>query len=285
MTMIVAVSGGVDSVVLLHMLAIGVSDSIVVAHFDHGIRRESAADARFVEALARRYGMQYVSRREELGPGASEELARTRRYHFLREVAEEYDAYIVTAHHLDDLVETVVLNMRRGTRWRGLATMNDSRIKRPLLKRTKSELIAYALEKRLEWVEDETNHRDVYQRNRVRAMTAPLTLEIKRRIYHLWSMQHTRRREIGEEMRKSHFPIHQRYFIIMIEAKVARELLYEQVLSERGVSLLGRQLEYMLHGIKVGHPGAVLQIGQGIAIRLRKHSWAFVDMPRDDKLE
>ena len=148
MKRVVAVSGGVDSVVLLDMLAAeGVN--IVVAHFDHGIRPDSAADARFVKALAARYGVEYIGKREELGADASEELARERRYAFLHEVAQKHHAKLVTAHHLDDLIETIALNMRRGTRWQGLRAMSDERIERPLLKRTKSELIAYALETRL----------------------------------------------------------------------------------------------------------------------------------------
>ena len=104
MKRVVAVSGGVDSVVLLDMLA-DEGVNIVVAHFDHGIRPDSAADAWFVKALAARYGVEYIGKREELGADASEELARERRYAFLHEVAQKHHAKLVTAHHLDDLIE------------------------------------------------------------------------------------------------------------------------------------------------------------------------------------
>lgn len=67
MKLIVAVSGGVDSVVLLDMLVRAGQDGLVVAHFDHGIRDDSAADARFVEGLAVSYGLSFEMRREELG--------------------------------------------------------------------------------------------------------------------------------------------------------------------------------------------------------------------------
>ena len=285
MTLIVAVSGGVDSVVLLDMLVTGhvlVEDNdvlrrpclVVVAHFDHGIREDSAADARFVEGVAQRYGLTYVSTREELGSGASEESARARRYEFLREVAATYKGQIVTAHHLDDLVETIVLNIQRGTRWRGLAAMNNAHIVRPLLKRTKSELIAYALGRRLEWVEDETNNRDTYQRNRIRTLTTPLPLQVKQQLYTLWQAQHDMRQKIGEEIGKRHFPITSRHFLMMIEPDVGRELLYEWVLQNCGVSLLSSQLDYALHGIKLGRPGARLEIGQGIEVCLTKRTWS-----------
>ncbi|MFZ1301261.1 MAG: ATP-binding protein, partial [Candidatus Microsaccharimonas sp.] len=92
-TYIVAVSGGVDSVVLLDMLARASSrlpspgPQYIVAHFDHGIRDDSRDDAQFVKHLAETYGLVYESERVELGVGASEELARTKRYEFLRGVA------------------------------------------------------------------------------------------------------------------------------------------------------------------------------------------------------
>ena len=77
---IVAVSGGVDSVALLDMLARLSDHELIVAHFDHGIRSDSAEDALFVSGLAEQYGLPFEMRREELGSNASEDLARTRRY-------------------------------------------------------------------------------------------------------------------------------------------------------------------------------------------------------------
>src|SRR5690606_32014455 len=115
---VLAMSGGVDSVVLLHQYwQEQGSEGLVVAHFDHGIRTDSSADARFVEALAASYGIKFESRREELGSSASEAWARERRYHFLREVADSHQAVLVTAHHGDDLIETIAINLSRGTGW------------------------------------------------------------------------------------------------------------------------------------------------------------------------
>ena len=76
MKYVLAISGGVDSVVLLDMMS-QLNKDIVVAHFDHGIREDSAADARFVEALANRYGVEFIVERVELGVTASEDLARS----------------------------------------------------------------------------------------------------------------------------------------------------------------------------------------------------------------
>lgn len=79
---VLAVSGGVDSVVLLHQALNWPDTELIVAHFDHGIRKESARDALFVRTLAGKYKLPFVSERQELGKGASEELARRARYGF-----------------------------------------------------------------------------------------------------------------------------------------------------------------------------------------------------------
>ena len=138
--------------VLLHMLSRQSDARIVVAHFDHGIREDSYEDARFVAGLAKQYGFPFVVKREELGAQASEALARERRYAFLYEQAEMFHGQIVTAHHADDVLETIAINITRGTGWRGLAVFSSTDIIRPLLGFTKTLLRHYALDHRLEWV-------------------------------------------------------------------------------------------------------------------------------------
>lgn len=273
MKLIVAVSGGVDSVVLLHQLVVAGEHDLIVAHLDHGIRPDSGADARFVEALAKSYGLVFEMHREELGAYASEEQAREKRYEFLFGLAEKCQARVVTAHHMDDVVETVVLNISRGTRWRGLSGMSDDRIWRPLTRRTKSELIEYALGERLEWVEDETNHQDTYSRNRIRKTLTVLPRSKKQQVYELWQKQTELRQKINREIIEADFPVHSRYFIIMIGPAVAHEILYEYTLKETGVSLLKPQLENMHMAIKTGRPGTTWQIGQGLIVKLSLSEW------------
>ena len=268
MRYIVAVSGGIDSVVLLDLMSRTEKD-LVVAHFDHGIREDSASDARFVEALADKYKIQFVCRREKLGSGASEELARQRRYEFLRGVAADFNGMIVTAHHREDIIETVAMNLARGSRWRGLAGMSDSEIARPMSGWTKQRIYEYAIRQKLEWCEDETNQSDAYQRNRFRRrINYELDEYQKAGVYEVWRQQRKLRIEIEQELERFDDVVNSRYFLTMIEDNVAQELIYYYILRHYDVSLLGSQLERALNAIKTGKPGSCWQIGGGIMMKL-----------------
>lgn len=168
---VVAVSGGVDSVALLNMLHEDPSLELVVAHFDHGMRDDSAENAAFVAGLAKVRELQYVLESVRLGPDASEDTARKHRYAFLRQTCAQINATaIVTAHHQDDVIETALINVMRGTRRRGLISLRSTDIiKRPLLAVAKQAIYEYALASRLEWYEDSTNQEMKYARNRIRA--------------------------------------------------------------------------------------------------------------------
>lgn len=182
---VVAVSGGVDSVVLLNMLAAQADQedlSLVVAHFDHGIRPDSAEDSKFVERLARSFGLQFVSGAGELGEGASEAKAREARYAFLRSVQQAVKAdAIVTAHHQDDVLETIIINLLRGTKSRGLSSLRSTdQLRRPLLGVSKAEIRAYAKSHNLQWHEDSTNEDETYLRNYIRKYMMPRLSEADR---------------------------------------------------------------------------------------------------------
>ncbi|HEY5442618.1 MAG TPA: tRNA lysidine(34) synthetase TilS [Candidatus Saccharimonadales bacterium] len=167
---VVAVSGGVDSVSLLHLLKAQPGLKLTVAHFDHGIREDSAADRRFVSKLARQYRLPFVYNEGRLGTGASEAVARTARYDFLRKTRQASQAEaIITAHHQDDVLETAVINMLRGSGRKGLTALgNRPGLLRPLLKVSKRDLSSYAQANGLTWREDSSNQDERYLRNYVR---------------------------------------------------------------------------------------------------------------------
>jgi tRNA(Ile)-lysidine synthetase-like protein len=180
---VVAVSGGVDSMVLLHMLQQQPDVQSVVAHFDHGIRADSSMDAEIVQQAAAGYGLPFVTAAGQLGAGASEAAAREARYAFLRQALAAHQARaIITAHHQDDVLETAIINMLRGTGRRGLSSLRSTDgIVRPLLHIPKQALVDYARQHRLQWREDSTNRDDRYLRNYIRLHIMPRMSAAERR--------------------------------------------------------------------------------------------------------
>lgn len=172
---VVAVSGGVDSIVLLDLLRQKPELELVIAHFDHGIRPDSDKDSRLVQDAATRYGLEFVAGKGRLGPDVSEAKARDARYEFLRRVKLEHGAdAIVTAHHQDDVLETAILNLLRGTGRKGLSSLRSTDdIKRPLLGISKRAIRDYAEQNHLLWREDSTNQDESYLRNYVRLRLLP----------------------------------------------------------------------------------------------------------------
>lgn len=265
MKLVVAVSGGIDSVVLLDTLVKTGGNELIVAHFDHGIRSDSADDAQFVAGLAKKYNLPFEMRREELGKMASEDYARRRRYDFLFTVAQKYQARLTTAHHADDVIETIALNLTRGTGWRGLAGLSDSRIYRPLTHLYKSEIRAYAQVHHLRWHEDSTNKTTAYLRNRLRRKLAGLDRDVKQQLLALWDCQRRLAHIITNE-ENSLMPTessYSRYFFIQIDLASGLELLRH---ITRG-ALTYPQLIRLLMAIKTFPAGKLYQAGAGISIR------------------
>ncbi|MBL8158953.1 tRNA lysidine(34) synthetase TilS [Candidatus Saccharibacteria bacterium] len=168
---VVGVSGGVDSVVLLDLLwrQLG-GPQLIVAHINHGLRDDAAADGRFVAGLAQRYGARYEQRDLPDVSHLSEEAGRRARYAFFASVGAAHGADgIITAHHADDVVETIAINLVRGTGWRGLCSLRSRPgVWRPLLSVRKTAVYEYAMRHGLEWCEDSTNHSHDYLRNTLR---------------------------------------------------------------------------------------------------------------------
>jgi tRNA(Ile)-lysidine synthetase-like protein len=237
---------------------------IVVAHFDHGIRENSGEDEQFVRSLAASYGVPYVSERRALGARASEATARQHRYDFLQRQAALHDATIVTAHHLDDLVETIAINLHRGTGWRGLAVFGAN-IERPLLHWQKDELISYARHTQLQWREDPTNSSDAYLRNRIRKKALALNADQKRQLHALQATQTALRKEIDKEVSAlvGTGPRYRRYIFISLPASVALECLR----AITGGLLTRPQAQRLLHAIKTAPSGKTYEASKAIKVQ------------------
>jgi len=279
---LVAVSGGVDSVVLLDMLSQRPEYELVVAHFDHGIRPDSKRDAEFVQTLAAKYGFPFVSERAKLGRKASENLARTKRYEFLRRTAAQHQARIVTAHHQGDVVESIIFNLRRGSGWRGLAVMSATDIARPLIQMTKADLIAYAKKRGLEWREDPTNASDVYARNKIRHHVVPRIAHSEREEFvKFHAAQTALRQAIDEELAGLYKAVkseggYNRHFFIMADDIAATELLNYIIKQEKGSGLTRPALHRLLLAIKTGRPGSKHVAHSSVTLKLKPLTFTIV---------
>ena len=188
--LIVAVSGGPDSVALLKVLTLIAAEyklSLVVAHLNHGLRgAEAEEDERFVRSLSNSMDVECISGKIDIvalkEPGKSlEELCRVQRYAFLKKVAVDCQATkIALGHHLQDQAETVLMNLLRGSGaegLRGMLPVREGLIIRPLLQVTSKEILAFLEEMGLSFTSDSSNAHDCYLRNRIRHQLLPLLKE------------------------------------------------------------------------------------------------------------
>jgi tRNA(Ile)-lysidine synthase len=184
-SVLVAASGGPDSTALLrclHALAAGERWRLAVAHLDHSLRPESADDAAFVRRQASSLGVPFLAARVDVrslptSAGRSlEEGARLARRSFLRRAARTFGAdAIALGHTLDDQAETVLLNLTRGAGTLGLAAMRPAAdiFVRPLLARSRAEILSYLSELGAPWREDPTNRDPTFLRNWFRLEVLP----------------------------------------------------------------------------------------------------------------
>ncbi len=191
---LVAVSGGPDSVCLLHLLRrmseeFGIS--IHAAHLDHQLRPESGREADFVRDLCARWGVPLAVRSVEIAAEARrrrmgiEETAREVRRDFLRETAVRQECRVVAlGHHRGDQAETVLHRFLRGSGSTGLAGMQAVAFPfvRPLLEVSRAGILAYLQQNQLSWVEDPSNYDRVFTRNRLRNEILPLLREFNPRL-------------------------------------------------------------------------------------------------------
>src|SRR5690554_6331714 len=177
---ILAVSGGVDSMVLFDLF-LKHKYRFIVVHFNHQKRTQSMDDHQLIESLCHTHNIKYHYIKLNIKKGNFQEMARNERYLHLEEIADQYStSYIVTAHHLDDLAETVLMKLIRGSNLLGYASMqakvtiDNYTYLKPLLNYSKADLLAYQQTYNLNYLEDHTNLEDTYLRNRIRHHVMPL---------------------------------------------------------------------------------------------------------------
>ncbi len=237
---VVALSGGSDSVGLLHLL-LNLREfdlKIIAAHYNHKLRgSESERDAIFVEQLSRDLGVEfeygeveqdhYRSVKSGFSP---EETARELRYRFLNHVLEKCKAQkIATAHTMNDQAETVIMRIIRGSGVRGLSGIPpvNGRIVRPLIQMQKQEIKDYLRLNQINWTEDFSNNSTRFQRNKIRLELFPILKEINPNIDQVL----LRSSEI--------FRIESEFIDSCIDE------VYRSVITEQPFGYIGRSIEYL----------------------------------------
>ena len=179
---IVCCSGGIDSVVLVNLM-LSMSKNFVVAHCNFNLRGdESNEDQEFVRKLCDKYSLEFFTKSfntkkiKQDSNKSIQMIARDLRYDFFEELSSKLNInYILTAHHLNDSLESFIINISRGSGLDGLIGIpeNNNKIIRPLIGFQKNKIVDYAKTNNLKWREDSSNKNNSYLRNKIRNSIIP----------------------------------------------------------------------------------------------------------------
>ncbi len=268
-----AVSGGADSMCLLHMLY-AEGYHVAAAHFEHGIRgEESLRDETFVESWCREKGIPFRCGHGNVPAYAAEnklsieEAGRKLRYEFLIRTAKEMGASrILTAHNLDDNAETMLFNLTRGAGIAGLRGIprENGIIVRPLLQTSRTEIEAYLKRNHVPHVEDSTNQNEQYTRNLIRRRIMPLLHEINPQ----FSEAAARTGYLAEQDEDC--------LRAMAEAFIEKELINDSI-SQTAL----RRLHYSVASrvIRILYPGLSMERCQAVLEFIKKNDYGLLEIP------
>lgn len=184
-TLVVGVSGGPDSMALLHILLSYQEEipyKLVCAHINHNVREESVEEARFVRSYCEEHHVSFELLSVDHWKNTNfHEQAHYKRYEFFEKVLEQYHAkYLFTAHHGDDLIETILMHIVRGSTLKGYRGLKQTeqrlgyQLIRPLLDYSKEKILTFVKNQNIPYVVDASNEKDKYTRNRYRKYIVPL---------------------------------------------------------------------------------------------------------------
>jgi tRNA(Ile)-lysidine synthase len=292
-----AVSGGPDSVFLVHILKylerrLGIG--LYIAHMDHGVRgRESGRDARFVRKLAKSLKVKAVHKKlisikNTASPFSLEERLREKRYEFLKATASRLKCRLVaTGHTLDDQAETVLMRIIKGASLKGIIGIHpvrrDGRIRfiRPLIEIEKKDIIGYLKTRRLPFMVDRTNLENRFLRNKIRNRILPYLARINPRVKRaLFNLSDSMREDYDfiEEEKKKIKPIRKgkksaRYILLrdlVLQPKALQKEIAREALKEAGGNikkLTFRHWRDIDSLIRTKQKGKSLDLPGGVKIR------------------
>ena len=188
---VIGVSAGPDSMALLHMIHTNCNKLIVCAHINHNVRKESNAEEKYLKEYCKNNSIIFESYKiTKYNEKNFENEARKKRYAFYEKILKKYNSHtLLLAHHGDDLIETVLMKISRGSNLEGYAgiktysQVKDYTIVRPLLSLTKEEIIKYNKDNKIKYYIDNTNNDITYTRNRIRKNILPLLKKENKNIH------------------------------------------------------------------------------------------------------
>ena len=262
---VIAVSGGVDSMVLLHAMALlfgeNAKNQIIVSHVNYGLRKESKAEEQLVKNFCQKYQIPVETKqwKQKQGEHPSENQLREFRYGFFDEVLKKYQAhYLVLAHHQDDQLETILMKWSRGSTLEGLSGMkekriiNDVTILRPFLSFSKEALYAEAKKQKIPYLEDSSNQTDQYTRNRYRHQFIPF---LKKENAYVFDSQ-----------------------AFLEEPVEMQRLLLQQLLIQMDTDISVAQMEQILEKIDSSKPQLTIDLSNGWKFKKRYNQCSFDQM-------
>lgn len=275
-----AVSGGADSMCLLHMLSQRPDISLRAAHFNHQLRgKEADRDERFVRDLCGTWGIPFTAGRGDVKAFARrekrsmEDAARQMRYAFLFQTAKTYGCdFIATAHNADDNAETMLFSLIRGTGLTGLTGIPFRRenIIRPLLGMTRREILTYLEEHHIPHREDSSNRDETYARNRIRSRVMPVLRHLNPRAVEHMAATAAQLSEIDRYLEES-----ARTFLSQVKESPCTVSLPAHALFQAPKVLQPRMVFQLLDRLEVGrrdfrgvHLEAILSLSPGGSLDL-----------------
>ena len=191
-TIILACSTGVDSMVLLDLLLkYSQNCNIIISHINHQKREQSVVEEKYIKNFCLENGLKcYTKKLPHYEESNFQEWAREQRYSFFNEIMKIENAdYLITAHHADDNLETIIMRLLKSSSLKGYAGIEELINKdnyyifRPLLENSKAEIIEYAEKNNIFYYQDDSNYSDDYTRNRIRKYITPILLEENPNLY------------------------------------------------------------------------------------------------------
>lgn len=274
-TLILSVSGGVDSLVLFDLLYKNNLD-IVVVHFNHLLREQAHDEANYIKNLCQQNNIKlhYFELKIKTKKNFHDQAHKLRRKH-LQEVADLYNTnIIVTAHHLNDLAESVILKLSRGSNLLGYSGMNISHYKngyyflKPLLNITKNELLNYAKINNIYYYDDSSNFSDDYMRNKIRHHVIPYLIDQNPQFLNKVSQYNQTLLETFHFIRKQaiDFLNNKEFFMItnflQLEKVIQKEVI-SYLLENNNISPSLNKINNIIKFFHSSGPNDSLDIGQG----------------------